>query len=373
MSDRLYLGTRKGLIQLGRKSSGWQIDKVDFLGDNVSMLLPDERQGQLYAALNLGHFGSKLRRSENGGESWDECAVPVYPEGAMIGAPPFPDADGQPDNSKPATLSEIWSLETGGPDQPGLLWCGTIPGGLFRSADSGKSWNLVTSLWDCPDRLHWFGGGKDEPGIHSLCVDPRDSQRVLLSVSCGGVWLTEDGGETWACKADGMRAEYMPPERANDPVIQDGHRMVQCRDNPDSLWVQHHNGIFRSIDCAESWQEIENVSPSGFGFGVAVHPHDAETAWFVPAVNDECRVPVDQKFVVTRTRDGGKSFDILQNGLPGENCFDIVFRHCLVVDETGDCLAMGTSTGELWTSENGGDNWNHTASHLPQIYCVRFG
>ena len=273
---------------------------------------------------------------------------------------------------KPASLSEIWALETGGPDEESLLWCGTILGGLFRSNDRGDSWELVQSLWDDPDRLHWFGGGKDDPGIHSICVDPRDSKHVLVGVSCGGVWVTEDGGESWACKADGMRAEYVPPERANDPVIQDGHRMVQCRDNPDALWVQHHNGVFRSVDCSESWQEIENVPPSVFGFAVAVHPHDSQTAWFVPGVNDECRVPVDRQLVVTRTKDGGKTFDVLRDGLPQENCYDIVFRHALDIDETGDVLAMGSSTGGLWITENGGDNWTGISSCLPQIYCVRF-
>ncbi|GAB4163573.1 MAG: exo-alpha-sialidase [Planctomycetaceae bacterium] len=373
MTERLFLGTRKGLIRLDKSSAGWTISKVDFLGDNVSMLLPDSREERLYAALNLGHFGAKLRRSDDGGENWTECAVPVYPEGAIVGPPPFPGPDGKLPDPKPASLSEIWSLETGGADQPGLLWCGTIPGGLFRSTDYGDTWELVSSLWDRPERSQWFGGGKDDPGIHSIYVDPRNSARVLVAVSCGGVWLTEDGGATWTCKADGMRAEYMPPDRAYDPVIQDAHRMMPCPAEPDHLWVQHHNGIFRSVDGAESWQEIQDVKPSAFGLGVAVHPTDPLTAWFVPAVKDECRVPVDQQLVVTRTRDGGQSFDILRDGLPQQDCFDIVFRHCLEVDETGERLAMGTSTGGLWISENGGDSWEHISSCLPQIYCVRFG
>jgi hypothetical protein len=170
-----------------------------------------------------------------------------------------------------------------------------------------------------------------------------------------------------------MRAEYMPPELAYEPNAQDPHRLVQCRDVPDAMWVQHHNGIFRSIDGGLTWSEIEHVVPASFGFAVAVHPRDPNTAWFVPGVKDECRVPVDAKLVVTRTTDGGESFDVLDGGLPSEHCYDIVFRHALDVDATGDCLAMGSTTGSLWISENGGDHWQCLSNHLPPIYCVRFG
>lgn len=170
-----------------------------------------------------------------------------------------------------------------------------------------------------------------------------------------------------------MRADYLPPDNATDPNLQDPHRLVQSPTNPDCYWVQHHNGIFRSTDNSSSWQELQNVPPSAFGFAVAVHPHDADTAWFVPALDDECRVPVDGAVVVTRTRDGGASFDVLSEGLPQQDAYDIVFRHGLDIDETGDRLVVGSSTGSLWVTENGGDTWVTVSTHLPQVYCVRFG
>jgi photosystem II stability/assembly factor-like uncharacterized protein len=170
-----------------------------------------------------------------------------------------------------------------------------------------------------------------------------------------------------------MRAEYMPPERAYDPDVQDPHALVQCRTQPDALWVQHHNGIFRSTDGGDSWQEIEDVPVSKFGFAVAVHPHDGDTAWFVPAVKDERRIPVDGKLVVTRTRDGGRTFDVLRDGLPQEHAYDLIYRHSLDVDDTGDRLAFGSTTGSLWVSEDQGDRWECVSTHLPPIYCVRFG
>jgi hypothetical protein len=245
-------------------------------------------------------------------------------------------------------------------------------GGLFRSDDNGDSWQLVESLWNFDERLHWFGGGRDLPGIHSICVDPRNSSRVAVAISCGGVWITADDGETWTCFADGMRAEYLPPDKSLDPNLQDVHRLVQSPTQPDAYWVQHHNGIFRTTDGAKSWTEIETVPLSSFGFATVVHPADENTAWFVPGVNDECRIPVEAQLAVTRTRDGGKTFDVLRNGLPQSHAYDIVFRHGMDIDETGDRLAIGSSTGGLWISENGGETWECVSTNLPQIYCVRF-
>jgi hypothetical protein len=357
----IHVATRKGLFTLERTAQGrWEVVETSFLGDPVTMVLHDVRDGTLYAALNLGHFGGKMHRSENRGKSWQEVAHPSFPR--------------QPDGAegKAPSVHQVWALAAGGPHEAGKLWAGTIPGALFVSLDRGDSWNLIDSLWNVPERSRWCGGGYDDPGIHSICVDPRDASKLAVAVSCGGVWLTEDGGKTWDIRTKGLFADYTPPEAREDPLIQDPHCMVQCPADPDVLWVQHHNGVFKSADRAQHWQEIAVVQPSVFGFAVAVHPGDPDTAWFVPAVKDECRIPVDGKMVLARTRDGGKTFEVLRRGLPQEHAYDLVYRHALDVDGTGERLAMGSTTGNLWISENAGDDWSAAASHLPPIYQVCF-
>ncbi len=356
MSNRLLVGTRKGLFDIRRSGDGWVIAGVHFLGDPVSMVLPDPRSNTLYAALALGHFGVKLHRSGDDGARWQELPAPAFPPTD----PPGP------------SVSYLLCLETGGDEQSGWIWCGTIPGALFLSRDHGASWALNQPLWDLPERKEWMGGGFDESGINSICVDPRNPAHVTVAVSTGGVWLTRDGGASWQASGPGMRADYMPPQRQLDIVAQDVHRLVQCPSAPDTLWAQHHNGVFRSTDGAASWQEIAAIRPAKFGFPVAVHPRDPDTAWFVPGVKDECRVPVDGRLVVARTRDGGCSFDVLSDGLPQLHAYDLVYRHGLAVDETGQRLAMGSTTGHFWVSENGGDSWTLVAGHLPPIACVRF-
>jgi len=362
------VATRKGLFTLDRGAAGWSIGRISFLGDNCTVIMHDPRNGELTAALNHGHFGIKMHRSRDGGETWNEIATPKYPE------KPADYVSKSPVEGKPAdwALKLIWSLAPGGGGEPGVVWCGTLPGGLFKSENRGESWELNRPLWDNPLREQWFGGGADQPGIHSICVDPRDARHVTIGVSCGGVWSTRDGGGTWNPPGPGMRAEYMPPEQEFEPNIQDPHIVVQCRANPEVLWVQHHNGIFKSTDAGASWNEITDVKPSAFGFVVAVHPQDENTAWFVPAVKDEKRYPASGRVIVNRTRDGGKTFEALTRGLPQEHAYDLVYRHALDVDETGNRLAFGSTTGSVWISEDAGDSWQTVSANLPPVYTVRF-
>jgi photosystem II stability/assembly factor-like uncharacterized protein len=357
------------LFTVDSGASAWAISRASFVGDNVTLVMHDPRNGNLFAALDHGHFGPKLHRSEDGGETWAEIGVPTYPampEGYEPKPHPFTGAVVK------WALKLIWSLVPGGADEPGVIWCGTIPGGLFRSEDNGDTWELNRPLWDNPRREEWVGGGTDFPGVHSICVDPRNSRHIRVGISIGGVWITEDSGQSWELTGKGMRAEYMPPEQAHEPNAQDVHCLVQCASDPDVFWVQHHNGIFRSTDSARTWTEITDVEPSVFGFPVAVHPADPLTAWLVPAIKDEKRCPVDGRVVVNRTRDGGQSFEMLGQGLPQKYAYDLVYRHGLDVDETGTRLAFGSTTGSAWFSDDGGDRWNTVSSNLPPVYAVRF-
>jgi hypothetical protein len=357
MNDRLMVGTRKGLFELRRTRAEWTIAATHFIGYPISMLLADPRDGTLFAAEALGHFGVKLQRSRDQGATWQEIPAPAFPKTGAEGP----------------SVSYLFCLEPGSVTQPGWIWCGTIPGALFLSKDSGESWSINEPLWNLPERQYWMGGGFDDAGVASICVDPRDTDHMTLGVSTGGVWISNDGGASWRGSVDGMYADYAPPEHRHQPAAQDIHRLVQCPAAPDTMWVQHHNGVFRSTNAARSWQEVTTIRPAKFGFAVVVHPHDPDTAWFVPGVKDECRVPVEARLAVARTRDGAQSFDVLTNGLPQQHAYDLIHRHALAIDDDGSRLAMGSTTGHLWLTEDGGDAWTLVAGHLPPISCVRFG
>ena len=127
----IHVATRTGLFFF---SDSGAPERHAFLGDPVTMVLEDPRDGAIYAAVGHGHFGAKLHRSRDGGETWSELPAPRFPE------KPEGLDDRSPMSGKPVPWSVdlIWVLEA---DRrtPGGLWCGTIPGGLFHSTDWGDS------------------------------------------------------------------------------------------------------------------------------------------------------------------------------------------------------------------------------------------
>ncbi|RMG25328.1 MAG: glycosyl hydrolase, partial [Bacteroidetes bacterium] len=342
---------------LFRKTArGWKYERDFFRGLPVSLTCPDARTGQWWVAIAHKHWGQKLHISADEGQSWRELPAPKYPRGEEV----------KP--GVPASLRLIWAMAPGGADQPGRFYIGTEPGGLFRSQDGGQSFELVESLWRHPSRPeHWFGGGRDHAGIHSIVVDPRDSRHVYVAVSCAGVFETTDDGQSWHPRNKGLRADYLP-----NPYVEvghDPHLLLQCRAHPLHLWQQNHCGIFRSEDGGQSW--IDVTDPNGlanYGFALAIDDDRPQRAWVIPAASDRMRIAVDCALCVCRTEDGGKSWQALRQGLPQQAAYDIVFRHALA--RKGSTLAFGTTTGNVYLSENDGDSWICLSHNLPIVNAV---
>jgi hypothetical protein len=278
-------------------------------------------------------------------------------------------------------------LAFGGRDQPGVIHAGTLPGGMFTSTDGGDSWELNRPLWnhesrggdlfagEATSRNQWGGTpaamayGEFVPGIHSIVVDPRDGRHILVGVSCAGVLETRDGGQTWAGRNRGMLNDYLPDKEAawgHDP-----HFVALCPGQPDVLWQQNHCGVFTSQDGAQSWKRVSNPDAGvHFGFPIAADDRDGRTAWVVPARSDDQRMSVDGGLFVGRTGDGGSSWEILREGLPQTHTYDVVYRHAL--DARADRVCFGSTTGNLYVSEDRGESWRCVGNNLPPIHSVRF-
>lgn len=358
MKSTILLGTRKGFIAYEHKNGQWNTTNLSFEGVPVSIAYADPRNGTWWACLDHGHWGVKLHRSKDRGKTWEEVAAPAYPEGAEV-------KDGTP-----ATTRYIWSMAHGGTQHPARIWAGTDPGGLFVSEDEGNSFQLVESLWNHPTRKEgWFGGGRDLPGIHSIVVDPRNEDHIHIGISCAGVFETTDAGKTWSIRNNGLTAEFLPdppPETGHDP-----HIVVAAPTNPDYLWQQNHCGIFRTTNGAQEWVDIGKKGTTAyFGFAIAVAEDNPDQAWVAPATADETRTAIKGALVICRTDDGGKTWKEQRNGLPQENCFDIVYRHALAT--SGNAVAFGTTTGNLFISNDKGDHWQVINNYLPMIYSLQF-
>ena len=394
MAKTLLLGTRKGTVILERQNTGWQPRSILHAGIPVCYAARDPRDGTLWASLDHGHWGPKLSRSRDNGATWEDVLSLVYPKGARHIAQylPTPDFDpmapkGQPEY-KDAKVYKIWNIAFGAASQPGRLYAGTIPGGLFISDDGGDTWELNRPLWnhasrggdlfngDATSENLWGGTpasidyGVFEPGIHSIVVDPRDPNHLYVAVSSAGVLESSDGGKTWVVRNKGMRMDYLPDPEAewgHDP-----HFVTASAGQPDHLWQQNHCGVFFSNDGAKTWKKVSQPDIAvHFGFPIAADASDGRCAWVVPARADSERMSIGGGLFVARTSDGGETWQPLRKGLPQHHAYDIVYRHAL--DAAGDCVCFGSTTGNVYLSEDRGDSWQCLGNHFPPVYSVRFG
>lgn len=392
MSDQIVLGTRKGTLILDRRAGQWRARPIAHPGVSISYAARDPRDGTYWSSLDHGHWGPKLSRSKDG-ETWEDAPSIKYPEGSRYVAQYFPMPDEDPEvvakrpKYKDAALLKVWVLGFPGPDQAGVIHAGTIPGGMFTSTDGGDSWELNRPLWNHESRggdlfageatsdNQWGGTpaavayGEFAPGIHSIVVDPKDDDHLYVAVSSAGVLETTDGGRTWKGRNKGMLMDYLPNPEAD--WGHDPHFVTACAANPAHMWQQNHCGVFYSADAARTWKKVSDAKVAvNFGFPVAADEKDGRCAWVVPGRADSERMAVDGGLFVARTSDGGKSWESFREGLPQENAYDIVYRHGL--DVSGDSLCFGTTTGNVYASDDRGESWHCVGNNFPPVHSVRF-
>ncbi|MCZ6598770.1 MAG: sialidase family protein, partial [Planctomycetota bacterium] len=235
------------------------------------------------------------------------------------------------------------------------------------STDGGETWEPVEGLNEHPTRSAWFPGAG---GLcaHAVLFDPNDAQRVWCGISAVGLFRTDDGGLTWSSKNEGIPAVI--EDKDHKDIGRCVHGLVADPDDANTIWRREHNGMFRTRDGGESWERIENGLPSWFGFPIAIDRRTT-TLYVVPQESDEYRVPVDGNFVVCRSRDSGESWESLANGLPQGDNYMGVLRAAMDVDQLDPCgVYVGTTAGTVYVSNDGGDSWVQIPCTLPRILSV---
>ena len=112
--------------------------------------------------------------------------------------------------------------------------------------------------------------------------------------------------------------------------------------------------------------------PSDFGFGMATHPRDPDTAYIVPLEADEFRCPPGGRLRVYRTRNAGASWQPLSHGLPQKDAYETVLRDGLATDTLEPAgVYFGTRSGKVFASRDEGRSWRQLADGLPPVVCVK--
>ncbi len=360
--NTLFLvGTAKGLVVYRKEVKGLPVQEaIHFSGFSINMLFIDERNGRWWAGISHKHWGQKLHFSDDQGKKWYNAAIPRFSGELMP-------------SGKPARLRGLWCMQHGGEEYPGRLWLGTDPGGLFKTEDNGKSWELVNSLWEHPSRQkegQWFGAGSDFPFIHSIERNPLNSDHIYIAVSCAGVFETLDGGVSWRPKNNGLVAAYLP--NPDVEVGHDPHKLIICKSNPNILWQQNHCGIFYTKDGGDQWIDVSATDGlPNYGFGIVIDHDEPSKAWVIPVESDESRIAPNLRMEVYQTNDFGQNWFSTSEGLPRDQVFDIVLRQAFEVGGGG--FMMGTTNGNIYYSDKATIHWHLITSHLTKVNVVTTG
>ena len=353
----LLVGTLKGafILRSDKSRASWTIDGPHFPGQSVYALAYDERGGRrrTLAATRSFHWGSSIRTSDDFGATWSgpERQNVRFPEDSKL------------------SLVQVWQITPGPADEPDLLWAGVEPSALFESRDGGESWTPVKGLLEHEHRAKWQPGGGGLC-LHTIIPDPANRQRMLIAMSTGGAYRTDDGGATWRARNVGVRAQFLPNKYPE--FGQCVHKVVHHPAKPGRLFLQNHWGLYRSDNWGDSWTDVANGVPSDFGFAMQMHPHDPDTVFIVPLTSDEFRCTPEAKLRVYRTSNAGASWEPLTNGLPQENAYETVVRDAMSADTHDSAgIYFGTRSGKVYASANGGESWDAIADALPSVVCVR--
>ncbi|MBD3167304.1 T9SS type A sorting domain-containing protein [bacterium] len=210
----------------------------------------------------------------------------------------------------------------------------------------------------------------------ALKVDITDSDRILAGGVTGGMWLSEDAGDTWT-RTTGRGQIPMVACVAQDP--RDGHtdtwyygtgeftgsgsRSINSR---VPKWVG--NGIFKSTDGGESWELLESTISSIAG---EANPYDVVFRVTVDPLDMDNDVVLAAAFAgVYRSEDGGESWELVL-GIPAELLGNNTAWTDIATTTDGVHYATLSSgingNGQaIFRSTDGGENWtNITPDSFP--------
>lgn len=350
----LMVGTQKGAFFFWSDEArrGWRVEGPLLKGWEVLDLQLDQRRNPTIFA-GIGHFiwGSTIHVSRDFGRQWQQVEhSPRYEE----------------DSGR--ALERVWCIAPGHSSEPETLFAGVAEAGLFASRDGGVHWQEVEGLNDHPTRGEWA------PGLSGLCchtvlVDPANKRRMWAAISAGGVFRTENGGANWERCNSGLPIN-IPPE-SDSTTASCVHSMVVSPDASDVLYMQHHDGVFRSVDGGSSWHRIEQGLPSRFGMCMAMHPKDSRIIYVLPLESPEFRSYIDGKLTVYKSIDGGESWRPSREGLPGDLYYPSALRQAMATDSFDQCgVYFGTTGGHVFFSSDEGESWGVMPEVLPRILCV---
>ncbi len=323
--DKLLVGTVNGIFSFVKNNGGWSQQGNVLSDQHISAVIFEPSSQTLFA----GSYNGAIFASCDASGSWEQ-------------------------RNKGIVDKEIYSLASqliGGRPR---IYAGTQPAHLYYSDDLGKSWTELPGLRQVPGVEKWtFPGPPHQAHAKSISFHPSDPDIIHVAVEVGGFLRSTDGGKTW---------------KVVEGVNPDAHRVLIPQSDPSKVYgtapttncgPEVAAGFCVSSDGGESWT---SMTPRDFRIGYVdpffVHPKNPKLLFVAGAKTGPgtWRKLHTADARVARSRDGGKSWDILGNGLPDHIRANIEGM-AMDVWNGGYALFAGTTDGDVFYSDNEGENW----------------
>jgi photosystem II stability/assembly factor-like uncharacterized protein len=328
-SEEVWVGTKEGIVVIERATGGteWRVSRRLLEDKHISAIVTEPKSGLTF----VGAFHGSLQVTGDNGETWERR-----------------------DNG--LTEHDVYSLTAIPHDGATRLYLGTEPAHIFCSDDLGFNWRELPHMRSVPSVPNWkFPVQPHIAHTKNITFHPSDPNTVYACIEVGALLRSRDGGETWA-QIEG--------------VYEDVHRLAIHPQDPNRLYVVTGHGLFVSSDGGASFEEwVSRPSPiAGYPDGIVIHPRKPELM-FLGAADAGPGTWMKTHYAgakISRSTDGGRSWEMLQNGLPERMQASI---EALCLEDWGESVSLfaATTAGDVYCSDDAGESWSRIISGLAPI------
>ncbi len=327
LSNEVLVGTREGVAIIARDRGAWCLAYQALTDKHISAIIKEPESGLILA----GAFYGSIHASADEGRTWE-------PRGNGL------------------TQSNVYSLAARRVQGRVRLFAGTEPAHLFVSDDLGLHWNELPSLRSVPSVPKWSFPAPPHIGhVKHINFDPENSKLIYASVEVGGLLTSRDGGEHW---------------EEHPSLYEDVHRLMIHPSNPNFLYAVTGRGLYVSPDGGASWEQWTKREDEigGYPDGFVFRPSEPKLI-LMTAAHDAPGTWRNTHFAgarISRSTNGGRSWEVLRNGLPDRLQASI---EAFSLEEAGQSCAVfaATTSGEIFCTEDLGDHWEKIVTGLAPI------
>jgi photosystem II stability/assembly factor-like uncharacterized protein len=328
-SKEVLVGTREGVVTIARATSGpdWRVTHRALTDKHISAIIKEPKSGLTFA----GAFHGSVHASADDGKTWE-------PRGNGL------------------SQTNVYSLAAQPVNGRVRLFVGTEPAHLFCSDDLGLRWTELPALRSVPSVPKWSFPAPPHIGhVKHINFDPENPATIYASIEVGGLLRSTDGGEHW---------EEFPS------LYEDVHRLMIHPTDGKFLYAVTGRGLYVGPDAGAHWDQWTRREDEigGYPDGFVFRPSDPKTM-FMTAAQDAPGTWRTTHFAgarISRSRDGGRTWEILRNGLP-DRLQASIEAFCLE-EAGGSCSVFAaTTSGDVFCSEDLGESWQKIITGLPPI------